>query len=96
MDAPEAGMLVQFAGLLHVLLLADSHVCDRPTDGTAAIAAARIVERLKALPKGTISFFTARMLVRFRKIWKVLPRRTSLPSVSGKLAAPGVKSKENL
>jgi len=69
-DAPEAGRLVQFAGLLHVLLLADSHVCDRATDGTAAIAAARIVERLKALPKGTMSFFTARMLVRFRKIWK--------------------------
>jgi hypothetical protein len=53
-DAPEPGRLVQFAGLLQVLLPDDSHVCDRATGAADAMADAKIAER-------TMSFFAGRM-----------------------------------
>ena len=44
---PETGRLVQFDGLLQVLLVADSHVWDRATDGTEAMAVAKTAERTR-------------------------------------------------
>ena len=43
-------MLVQLAGLLHVLLVAESQVCDLAIEGTDATAAARIAVRNNFLP----------------------------------------------
>jgi hypothetical protein len=40
-EAPEVKGAVQFAGSLHVLLVAESQVCEKVIDGTAATAAVR-------------------------------------------------------
>ena len=51
-------MLVQFAGLLQVLLVAESQVCDLAIEGTDAAAAARMAMR-------NTNFRPARMRVPF-------------------------------